>query len=240
MKNTTTPEDIYGLFKNVDLNEEECRYLSYHKERIAFNVDIVSSLIGARESKKIKLLDVGPHLQTQVFRRYLGAEVEINTLGWFDERLVPRTVVDHHFQFDLNNSGKKDAWPDPKRHDLVVMAEVIEHLYTSPSLVLDFLGHFVAEGGYLIIQTPNAVDVTKRGRMLLGYNPYERIREDRSNPGHFREYTAAELQEYMNGNEWQVEETLYCDYWPQTGVRRVLELVFPVFRRGLTTIVRRL
>ena len=51
-------------------------------------------------------------------------------------------------------------------------------------------------GGVLVVQTPNAVSLPRRLAMLGGRNPYELIREDATNPGHFREYTAAELRRY--------------------------------------------
>lgn len=222
-----------------DLNGEEGRYLSYHKRRIAFNVELVLDILKAIDGGNKKLLDVGPHFQTRVFRRCLGHEVEINTLGWVNNEIVPKGVYEKHFQFDLNNAEDKSLWPDPESHDLVVMAEVIEHLYTSPSIVLDFLKRFVATGGYFVLQTPNAVDAKKRLQMLLGNHPYERIREDRSNPGHFREYTKTELRDYVEQVGLVVEDISYCDYWPQSGLRRALEFLVPSLRRGITLIARR-
>ena len=74
-----------------------------------------------------------------------------------------------------------------------MMAEVIEHLYTSPKLVLGCIATLLDKKGYLVIQTPNAVALRKRLKMLKGKHPYEMIRETRTNPGHFREYTIEEL-----------------------------------------------
>ncbi len=41
--------------------------------------------------------------------------------------------------------------------------------------------------------TPNAARIRNRLRLLAGRNPFEQLREDSRNPGHFREYTVAEL-----------------------------------------------
>jgi hypothetical protein len=42
-------------------------------------------------------------------------------------------------------------------------------------------------------------------KLLVGRNPYEQIRTDRSNPGHFREYTAGELQRILNQSGFAME-----------------------------------
>jgi hypothetical protein len=42
--------------------------------------------------------------------------------------------------------------------------------------------------------TPNAVALEKRIKLVTGYNPYELIRLNKDNPGHFREYTVRELK----------------------------------------------
>lgn len=221
------------------LKQEELDYLRYHKERIAFNVKIVSEVLERAGAESPRLLDVGPHIQTTVLNECVGSEVVINTLGWKNERLVSESDFRQHFEFDLNNADTEALWPETEQHDVVVMAEVIEHLHTAPSLVINFLKEYVAPGGYLIIQTPNAVDAKKRLQMLRGEQPYEQIQEDLSNPGHFREYTKTELREYVEGEGLDVEDIWYCDYWPQSGLRRLLELAVPSLRRGITLFARK-
>jgi hypothetical protein len=71
--------------------------------------------------------------------------------------------------------------------------------------VLAYLGQLIAPRGLLLLQTPNAVALRKRVRMLLGQNPFERLRVDRGNPGHFREYTASELRELLAGAGFSTE-----------------------------------
>jgi len=68
---------------------------------------------------------------------------------------------------------------------------VIEHLNTPPRRVLEFLAAQLAPGGWLVLTTPNAVWLKNRLRLLMGRNPFELLRDDRS--GHVREYTLAEL-----------------------------------------------
>lgn len=236
----TATRKIDQLLSRKTLTEEGREYLEYHKERIAFNVKKISDILREKDADGgIRLMDVGPHFQTKLIHDTLGNELIINTLGWFDECLLSRDEISEHYPLDLNDVGDESSWPDVESHDILVMAEVVEHLYTSPSVVFEFLDHLMKSDGHIIVQTPNAVDATKRAKMLFGENPFELIREDRSNPGHFREYTADELRGYAEGVGWEVEEILYCDYWPQRGVRRVLERVIPSFRRGITMVARK-
>jgi len=232
-----------GRMEEIVDKEELCKkeldYLCYHKERIAYNVGVVSEVLESAERSRPKLLDVGPHIQTSVLSACVDEDVVINTLGWKNERLVSDSAFNRHFEFDLNNVRDEALWPEIVTHDVVVMAEVIEHLYTAPSIVIDFLKEYVRHGGYLMIQTPNAVDAKKRLQMLCGQHPYEQLQEDPSNPGHFREYTKAELREYIERAGLEVEEIQYCDYWPQSGMRRLLELIVPSLRRGITLIARK-
>ena len=68
-------------------------------------------------------------------------------------------------------AGKVAA--DLSGYELIIMAEVIEHLYTSPSLVPGLLQSLLRPGGLLIVQTPNALAIGRRFKMLLGRHPFE-------------------------------------------------------------------
>lgn len=81
-----------------------------------------------------------------------------------------------HVSFDLNDSQDPEHPPQVAPYDVVVMAEVIEHLYTAPTLVLTCVASWLVPGGRLVVQTPNAVALDKRVRLLCGRNPYESIR----------------------------------------------------------------
>jgi 2-polyprenyl-3-methyl-5-hydroxy-6-metoxy-1,4-benzoquinol methylase len=98
-------------------------------------------------------------------------------------------------------------------YDLVVMAEVIEHLPVSPSHVFSFLASLLRPGGYLLLQTPNACSLSKRLKMLIGRNPFELIRDDLHNPGHFREYTMRELAGYAGAAGFNVRRVTTANYF---------------------------
>jgi hypothetical protein len=93
------------------------------------------------------------------------------------------------------------------------MAEVLEHLYTAPRLVLDFVRRLLVAGGCLVLQTPNAASLPKRLKLLFGRNPFEMIRTDPQNPGHFREYTRKELQSLAAISGFRIEDCAMSFYF---------------------------
>lgn len=173
-------------------------YTALHAPRYALLLRLLSRY---EVNAATKILDIGVSRFTDLMREHFGATVD--TLGFAADRAWDRG---RHYQFDLNRAQHRSDWrTDLPRYDVVVMAEVIEHLYTAPELVLAFIRTLVADGGLLVLQTPNAASFTKRVKMLMGRNPYERIRLDNTDPGHFREYTVRELMILTSGAGFRLE-----------------------------------
>lgn len=187
-------EDFFNHFKDRSMCDEEKRYIEYAWKRISFTASLASSYIKQRSAfnSEIAVLDIGPSFLTEEIR-IQNPNIIINTLGFRDDRLRKETNVNKHFQFDLNDTYSKANWKQFDKHDVIVMGEVIEHLYTAPETVLSFLKTMLKPNGYLIITNPNPVNLWRRIKVLFGHNPVEMIRENRENPGHFREYSRKEL-----------------------------------------------
>jgi SAM-dependent methyltransferase len=175
------------------LGPEMQGYFDYSRTRyvgLADAVGEVLELLGP--DRPIRLLDIGPGYQTLMFRE-LWPKVHIDTLGFPDEKFPPASD-EQRIVFDLNDASDPARWPTlPARYDVITYCEVVEHLYTSPVHSLSFLGAALAPGGYLLVTTPNGIALHRRLRLLMGRNPQELIREDLSNPGHYREYAREEL-----------------------------------------------
>src|SRR6266550_1208257 len=234
--------DILALFRRADHDQEEWVYLTYHAVRLAFLVNLIGARLNGYSvlpPRRVRVLDVGPHFLTSLLHRFFGDRIVLHTLGWENERLAPARIIAKHIPFDLNAAHDSSRWPRTEAYDIVVMAEVIEHLYTAPRLVLAFLASLLDDRGSLIIQTPNAVALRNRVKMLLGQNPFEPIREKLSNPGHFREYTGQELVTIGERAGLECEHLAYLDYWPTNPVVRVVQRLNPHLRNGLTLILKK-
>lgn len=183
------PEDQVHRVISGDANPA---YVAFHRPRFQFLIDTIR-LYTTRQG--CRLLDIGASRLTSLLATELN--VEVDCLGLEADGQIQDT---HHHRFDLNDAQYRSRWrTDIGPYDIIVFAEVIEHLYTAPELVLAYLKDLLVPGGVLLVQTPNAAALRKRAKLLLGRNPFERIRIDRSNPGHFREYTLSELREILCG-----------------------------------------
>lgn len=239
-------QDIHDVAKTIDhsFNEAEQDYIRYHAKRFAFVLNTLTPWIErfraeGKGDHKVKVLDVGPHLLTRCLLHHFGDAITVNTLGYAYEPVVPQDVIHRHFPFDLNHAQFRSRWIEGEEHDIVVMAEVIEHLHTSPVRVLRFIRSQLREGGLLLIQTPNAAALGNRMAMLRGRNPFELIRETTHNPGHFREYTLEELATYCEQVGLECVDTWLEDYWPVSGLARLIQRLRPSLRKGLAVLARR-
>jgi hypothetical protein len=170
-------------------------YWNYSRIRFRHQSLLVQRLLALDSwQPPIRLLDVGPSFQTRLFERMFGPELHIDTFGFTDPKFPP-PPGGVHIAYDLNDSVDETSWPKVEPYHLITFFEVIEHLYTSPTQVLRCLRSLLRPGGLLAVSTPNALALQNRLKLLLGHHPFERIRENRGNPGHFRESTLRELQE---------------------------------------------
>jgi hypothetical protein len=249
-------------------------YRAFHAPRYRYLLNVVERYLPVGGPGD-RVLDVGLSPFTEILRRHLGRLVD--TLGLeprvrepFSDSAYDATdngqemkkapdPRSQHFQFDLNAlADSRAARPALPRYGLIVFAEVIEHLHTSPLLPLTFFRDHLVDGGCLVVQTPNAASLGKRLKLLAGLNPYEMIRDDRGNPGHFREYTARELRRLAARAGFTVihlDRRFYFDARhadhaqdgaagkprPWLGaVKNVVYSVLPPFlREGMTAVLRR-
>jgi SAM-dependent methyltransferase len=205
-------------------------YRRTHARRYQLLLDLVGEL-----SPKT-ILVVGPSYESVLLREALDAKVD--TFGWEDERF-PRVNGETHVQHDLNDL----AYPALEPHDAVVCCEVIEHLHLDAAPVLERLATALGPGGHLVVQTPNATALPKRVRMLLGENPYEPIRHQPGNPGHFHEYTVDELRGAVEAAGLTVERMITANYFDHGSRKnrayRALEPLLPgTLREGITVVAQ--
>lgn len=219
-----------GLLARYTAPEEQI-YLRTHAQRYERLLELIRPLA------PIRLLVVGPSYETVLLRDAFPSAT-VNTLGWHDNRF-PLREHESHVQFDLNDP----SYPELEPHDVVVCSEVIEHLHVATVPVLRFLASGLAPGGHLILQTPNATALAKRIRMLFGRNPYDPIREESGNPGHFHEHTVDELVSAVEEAGLEVTRVLTENYFDHgsrknRAYRAVGRMMPRSLREGITVVAR--
>ncbi|MBS1706375.1 MAG: methyltransferase domain-containing protein [Armatimonadetes bacterium] len=221
-------------------------YVGFHSRRFAVLLTILESLGTTQESK---LLDVGPTFTSILFHHHFNCTVD--SLSFSPDETTPFGT---NYEFDLNRSQRKETWrTDLGGYDAVVFAEVIEHLYTAPSVALEYLKSLVKPGGYILVQTPNALGIKQRLQLLAGKHPYEEINPDPNSPNHFRESTLAELVRYSQGAGLEVVHAAHYNYfnptfrqknkrirpWMGALFFRISDFLPSRLKRGMTVVCRR-
>ncbi|HMS16286.1 MAG TPA: methyltransferase domain-containing protein [Planctomycetota bacterium] len=225
-------------------NDEERAYFELHAPRYLRALAIVRELLPTAGEGPPSLCDVAPHLLSELFASATAALV--NTVG---VRFLPKEAshrqVQEHMDLDLNSLHSKNEWRSFHLHDVVFMGEIIEHLHAAPAMVLGCVSRWVKPGGFLVIQTPNAVSLTRRLAMILGRHPYEMIHPG-NNPGHIREYTGPELTHLAQSLGLHLTLTHYENYFRpphRRGLRGALfhaaTRVPATLREGMTLVFRK-
>jgi Methyltransferase domain len=167
-------------------------YLRFHRRRYQALLNEVAGVLPAY-GKSPLILDVGMSYQTIILGNCFP-DSSIRTVGFYDGRFEGRLPREHHTEFDLNDVRFPERIPvGIAEHEVVIMAEVIEHLYSPAKQVLECIKRWLKPSGTLILQTPNPVSLGKRVALLRGVTPFEMIREARTNPGHFCEFTVRDI-----------------------------------------------
>jgi SAM-dependent methyltransferase len=218
-------------------------YVQFHRRRFDLLIELLDRC--ERTSPLQRILDVGPFVQTEMIRqRFPGAIVD--TLGIEDPRFRGRRQ-ETHYEFNLNRIPDANGRPPIREYDVVVLAEVIEHLAVAPLAVLRYLGSAVRPGGWVVVQTPNACAIHKRLGMIVGRNPFSMITiedTEEHDLGHIREYTLRELRALGDAAGLKASESLTANYFD--GGRAIhkafiaLGRILPAtLRDGITMVYRR-
>jgi 2-polyprenyl-3-methyl-5-hydroxy-6-metoxy-1,4-benzoquinol methylase len=173
-------------------------------------------------SQNVRLLDVGcmNGYMSFIFKQ-LGYDVT-GTDGW---ELEDRRAIFEHAGIDFFYSNMNDLHPFEQRpsdsFDVVIIAQVIEHILNHPLGLIRSLAEAMSPGGLMILTTPNPANVmnasrTLRGRSIL-WGTQDFIDQPKIDGSrvisqgdiHYREYTSAELRHMLNGAGLQVEQSGY-------------------------------
>ncbi|HEY6392240.1 MAG TPA: methyltransferase domain-containing protein [Bryobacteraceae bacterium] len=213
-----------AALRDLEMPDEGARaYLAKHLPRLARTLALVPP-----PQSTGRVLELGCYGQiTPLLSRLCGyREVRgayYGPLGRIDRKTIQfpdgefSCYVDH---FD----AERDGFPYPDGHfDLVIAGEVIEHLTYDPMHLLLESRRVLAEGGFLLVTTPNVGSIGSVAKTLEGRdNPqiffhYSRPRVgEPAEIGHVREYTAHEIGEAVKLAGFEISR-LFTTFIPEFG-----------------------
>lgn len=243
---------ILNSYKNRVTDKESLRYLKIHSKRYAFLLNKVSILRKSFSDKYVSILDIGPSYLTEQLQKTLKNDT-VYFMGYTHPESrggqLPESVSldpNRFIHCDLNGIQKTKPSVPEKPFSIIVFAEVIEHLYISPAIVLRYLGSILAPGGLIVLQTPNAVNLYNRLKMITGNNPFEMIRENSQNPGHYREYTKKELFSLAEECGFSVVDFIRSNYFGMDKVdiklllyKMLQSISGPSMKDGITIVLKK-
>jgi SAM-dependent methyltransferase len=204
-------------------------YLLKHVPRLARTLALIP-----QPQKNNRVLELGCYMQITPLLESLCGYQEVRgayygPLGRTDQKTMGgfSCLVDH---FD----AERDRFPYPDGHfDTVVAAEIIEHLTYDPMHMLFESWRVLADGGFLLVTTPNVGSITSVAKTLDGHdNPQIYFLYTRPEPdtapeiGHVREYTMYELGEAVKAAGFELVQlftTFIDEYASHLPLLKLLE-----------------
>ncbi|HUJ72234.1 MAG TPA: class I SAM-dependent methyltransferase [Verrucomicrobiae bacterium] len=129
-----------------------------------------------------------------------------NMRGAFD---FLRSQGVHFIKADLTDCDLRQHFP-PRSADRIVTNHTLEHFHASPRKLLESSVDVLADGGLMVIEVPNAVNLLKRIKVLCGrtnYPPYEGFYSEARWMGHVREYSVGDLTtlaRLLGFDDWKI------------------------------------
>jgi SAM-dependent methyltransferase len=187
-------------------------YFEKHLPRLKRTLSLVPSPSGSGRA-----LELGCYLQmTPVLQLHHGyREVRGADYGAGTTQRKAVQYAETRFEVDIDLfDAERDTYPYPANHfELVLACEVIEHMLLDPMHLLLEARRVLAEGGSILITTPNIASLTSVARVLHGHdNPQIHSKYKIPVTGasaiaqHMREYTLAELGEAVRCAGFEIEE----------------------------------
>jgi len=98
--------------------------------------------------------------------------------------------------------------------DVVLWLGTIEHLHNSPKRILEWFYKILRNGGVLIIDTPNILELRKRIMLFFGKSfmpPIQFLYNSNYNSDHHREYTKGDLEYVVKLAQFKILKSTIID-----------------------------
>jgi len=216
--------------------DEMFNYASQDFERFLRTVGLLDGLTG-------KCLELGanPYFTTLLIKEFTN--LEPTAANFFNADFAAQGVQKLRFKkmdtgadetialsFDHFNVEEAHFPYETGSFDVVIFAEIIEHLLTDPCAVLREIKRVLKPNGHMILTTPNVARLENVAKILSGANIYDPYSGYGAYGRHNREYNQHELYELLTHEGFEPEIMYSADvhdnmaggYWESAELERLL------------------
>lgn len=211
-------------------------YASQDFERFLRTVGLLDGLTG-------RCLELGanPYFTTLLIKNYTPLEPTVanyfnDAFGTTGTQTVrfrnPETADNELVSLDFEHFNVEEAnFPyESDSFDVVIFAEIIEHLLMDPCAVLREIRRVLKVDGHLILTTPNVARLENVAKLLSGANIYDPYSGYGAYGRHNREFNQHELHMLLTHEGFEpevmysadVHEHMAGSYWNETELERLL------------------
>jgi ubiquinone/menaquinone biosynthesis C-methylase UbiE len=220
---------------------KEIAYFKKHMRRLVLTLQ----RIPPAQSGADRLLELGSRSPiAPAIKKYSGYhEIQGADVWDSEEKIIRKKVKQKNgtdsCTFEVRNFNvERDPFPYPDNYFRVVLCcELIEHLRSDPMHMLWECNRVLAEGGYLILTTPNIASARAIEAVLLGCTPYlyPHYNLNDAMDQHRHEYAPREIGDVLAAAGFTVEELETQDVWLRSNpaiLDMLEELLIPTDLRG--------
>lgn len=178
--------------------------------------------LALNETGKCLELGANPYFTTMLLEEFTDLELSLANYFGGDEKGAAVQSVDYiglrdgaknraEFSFShFNIENDEFPWGNDS-FDLVIFAEIIEHLLNDPCKVLREIKRVLKPNGALILTTPNVARLENISRLVSGSNIYDPYSGYGPYGRHNREYNVHELVSLLRYEGFEVTEHFTAD-----------------------------
>lgn len=235
---------IYDMCDNII--DHDKTYLKQHAKRFTEILQLIPD-----EPLKYRICDVGAGLGflsilLKIKGGYTVDAVDLDTsVSFWQERFNKYGISQNAVDISKDHLPFEDA-----TFDIVIFSEVIEHLPSTPFMIMSEFKRVLKKGGYLIITTPNICRLSNIVKLASGQNILPDVSKltSISSPKtpHVREYSISELKDIVWESGLRLDKLKLSRCWDQWGitplslsVKNVPRLSFRMLNNAITFIVPR-
>lgn len=245
-----------GFFMMNSL-EEEIKYIAHNNKRFGCVLNEIDSLVD-KMGDRIRILDIGTSPFTFILReRYKNAQIySIDYTGKFEKLCESKKI--YFKRVDLN---KQKILFGKTKFNIITFLEVLEHLSADHKKIIENIICALANGGHLILQTPNKYSPKAQITNVFTANIWNKLSEAPAISDefiHFKEYSLGELLrmigERQNLKIVKKVHAMYFDeidsavvyrkhlrlFKPLIHINRLVVKNIPLLRRGMQIIFQKI